>query len=203
VLENSIYNPKQLQLNTIASGASSMANFASVFSDMAQKIYDRERRLKHAAQTIRGFGLLLLTGLLFGLEAPIAKWISQFDLNSIGMAIWLNAVTVVLTIPIAIYKKDLPKPSLNVISYFLLWGFFTVILGDFLLLKASEHIEASVIIIIMVTEVLMVYAYSAIMRLESTSTKKVSGVLLGIIGVVLAVYAQRLCGHRHHGRFIA
>ena len=43
----------------------------------------------------------------------------------------------------------------------------------------------------MVTEVLMVYAYSAIMRLESTSTKKVSGVLLGIIGVVLAVYAQR------------
>lgn len=191
LLENSIYNPKQLQLNTIASGASSMANFASVFSDMAQKIYDRERRLKHAAQTIRGFGLLLLTGLLFGLEAPIAKWINQFDLNSIGMAIWLNAVTVVLTIPIAIYKKDLPKPSLNVISYFLLWGFFTVILGDFLLLKASEHIEASVIIIIMVTEVLMVYAYSAIMRLESTSTKKVSGVLLGIIGVVLAVYAQR------------
>ena len=74
LLENSIYNPKQLQLNTIASGASSMANFASVFSDMAQKIYDRERRLKHAAQTIRGFGLLLLTGLLFGLEAPIAKW---------------------------------------------------------------------------------------------------------------------------------
>ncbi len=194
LLEQSIYNPKQLRLNAIASGTSTMASFASVFSDMAQRIYDRERRLKHQAQTIRGFGLLLLAGLFFGLDAPAAKWLSQFNLSSIGMAIWLNVVIVILTIPRSVYKKDLPKPSFYVIVYFLLWGFFTVILGDLLLLKASEHIEASVIIIIMVTEVLMVYAYSAIMRLENVTVKKASGVLLGIVGVVLAVYAQRSSG---------
>lgn len=191
LLEQSIYNPKQLRLSTIASGSSSMASFASVFSDMAQRIYDRERRLKHQAQTLRGFGLLLLTGVLFGLDAPVAKWLSQFNLSAIGMAIWLSVVIVILTIPRAIYTRDLPKPSAYVIGYFLLWGVCTTILGDLLLLKASEHVEASVVVIIMVTEVLMVYSYSAIMRLESASVKKVSGVVLGIIGVVLAVYAQR------------
>ena len=191
LLEQSIYNPKQLRLNSIASGSSSMASFASVFSDMAQRIYDRERRLKHQAQTLRGFGLLLLTGILFGLDAPVAKWLNQFNLSSIGMAIWLSVVVVILTIPRAIYKKELPEPSAYVIGYFLLWGICTTILGDLLLLKASEHVDASVIVIIMVTEVLMVYSYSAIMRLESASVKKVFGVLLGIVGVILAVYAQR------------
>lgn len=191
LLEQSIYNPRQLRLNAIASGSSSIASFATVFSDMAQRIYDRERRLKYQAQTLRAFGLLLMTGFLFGLDAPVAKWLSQFNLTSIGMAIWLSVVVVILTIPRAICKKELPKPSIRVIGYFLLWGFFTTVLGDLLLLKTSEHINASVIIIIMVTEVLMVYCYSAIMRLESTSFKKISGVLLGVVGVTLAVYAQR------------
>lgn len=190
LLEQKIYDPQQLRLRSIASGNTPLAKFAAVFSDMGQKIFDRERRLRHQAQTLRGFGMLILAGVLFGLDAPIAKWLSQYSTNSLGMAIWVNVVVVVLAIPWAIYKRDMPKFDYYLIGYFLLWGFCTCILGDVLLLMASEHIQASVIIIIMVTEVLMVYAYSAITKLETSTTKKLAGVGLGFLGVVLVVYAQ-------------
>ena len=191
LLEQSIYNPEQLRLRSIASGTTPMAKFAAVFSDMGQKIYDRERRLKHQAQTLKGFGLMVLAGILFGLDVPVAKWLSQFSNNSLGMAIWVSVVVVVITIPWSIYKKDIPKIDPYFIGYFLLWGFCTCILGDVLLLMASEHIDASIIIIIMVTEVLMVYAYSAATKLESATVKKMCGVALGFAGVIMVVLAQR------------
>jgi len=194
LLEQGIYNPQQLRLRSIAAGTTPMSNFARVFTDMGQKIYDRERQLKHKVQTLKGFGLLLLSGILFGLDAPVAKWLSQYSSNSLGMAIWVSVVVVLLTIPWAIYKNDLPKFDIYLIGYFSLWGFCTCILGDVLLLMASNHIKASVIIIIMVTEVLMVYAYSALTKLESTSLKKLIGVGLGFLGVVLVVVAQRSTG---------
>lgn len=194
LLEQSVYNPKQLRLTSIAKGSTPIAGFAEVFSNMAQKIYDRERRLKHQAQTLKGLGLLLLTGILFGLDAPVAKWISEFKLNPIGMAIWVNSIVVAITIPRTIIKKDFPEFNLYLIAYFLLWGFCTCVLGDVLMLMASEHIPASIVIIIIVTEVLMVYAYSVLRRTETTDLKKLFGVLLGFVGVVLVVMAQGSIG---------
>lgn len=194
LLEQGKYNPQQLHLRSIATGTTTMSILASVLSDMGQKVYDRERRLRHKVQTLKGFGLLLLSGILFGLDAPVAKWLSEYSSNSLGMAIWVSVVVVLLTIPWAIYKKDIPRFDIYLIGYFSLWGFCTCVLGDVLLLMASNHIQASVIIIIMVTEVLMVYAYSAMTKLESTNLKKLIGVALGFFGVVLVVVAQRSSG---------
>ncbi len=191
LLEQSVYNPKELRLTSIASGSTPVAKFASVFSAMAQKIYDRERRLKHQAATIKGLVLLLLAGFLFGLDAPVAKWISQFQLNPIGMAIWINVVVVLLTIPRAIIKKEIPKFDLYLVGYFLLWGFCTCILGDVVLLMVAEQIPASIVTIILVTEVMMVYFYTVIRRLESTNLKKLAGVALGFVGVSIVVLAQQ------------
>ena len=120
LLEQSIYNPKELRLTSIASGATPMSGFASVFSGMAQKIYDRERRLKHQAQSIRALGLLLFCGILFGLDAPIAKWLSAFELNPIGVAIWVNFIVVLITIPRAIVKREIPRLDFYLVGYFLL-----------------------------------------------------------------------------------
>lgn len=190
LLEQAVYNPKQLRLTEIAVGSSPMAGFAAVFSEMAQKIYDRERRLKHQADSIKGLGLLLLSGLLFGLDAPVAKWFSQFELNAIGLAIWINVIVVLITIPRAIVKKEIPKLDWYLIGYFLLWGFCTCILGDVVLLIAAEHIPASIVTIIIVTEVLMVYAYIIIRKIENTNLKKMLGVVLGFLGVSIVVLAQ-------------
>jgi DNA-binding response OmpR family regulator len=63
LLEKSIYDPAQLRLERVTTESTPLGNFARVFSGMAQQVYDRESRLRRQAQTLRGFGLLLLTNL--------------------------------------------------------------------------------------------------------------------------------------------
>lgn len=190
LLEKSIYNPRQLRLASITDSNTPLATFAGVFSNMAQRIYDREKRLEFQVKTLQSFGLLLMTGVLFGLDAPMAKWLSGYSTNALGMAIWVSAVVVMLVLPWAIYTRNLPKPSWFIVWYFLLWGFCTCVLGDVLLLMVAENIQASVVVIIMVTEVLMVYAYSAMTKLEDSNRKRLLGVGIGFTGVVLVVWAQ-------------
>lgn len=194
LLEQGTYSPSKLGLDSIAAKGDGIATLASVFGNMAQQIYDRERKLKQQLNTVKGLFLLVICGLLFGLDAPIAKIMSNFNAHPLGVSIWISVVACLLTLPYSIYKKDIPAFNWSLFKYFLLWGFCTCVLGDVFLLIAATHLQASVLTIILVLEVLLVFAYSAIAKLEKATYKRLSGLIIGFLGITLAVYAQESAG---------
>ena len=194
LLEQGTYNPSKLGLDAIANRGDAVATLTAVFSRMAQQIYDRERKLRQNINTLKGLFLLVFCGLIFGLDAPIAKLMSQFNAHPLGVSIWISVVACLLTLPYSIYKKDIPPFTWSLFKYFLIWGFCTCVLGDVFLLIAAEQLQASVLSIILVLEVLLVFAYSAITKLEKATTKRFLGLVIGLAGVAMAVYAQESTG---------
>ena len=194
LLEKGTYNPSKLGLDAITRRGDAVATLTSVFAGMAQQIYDREQKLRQKVNTLKGLFLLLMCGLLFGLDAPIAKLMSQFKAHPLGVSIWISVVACLLTLPYSIYKKDIPPFSWSMFKYFLIWGFCTCVLGDVFLLMAAEKLQATVLSIILVLEVLLVFAYSAVTKLEKATTKRFLGLVIGLIGVAMAVYAQESTG---------
>src|SRR6185295_119321 len=93
---------------------------ARVFADAAQKVYERERRLRQSIKTLRGgFGLILL-GLIWGLVAPLSRLASGLDAHPFGMAFWVSLLSGVCCIGWSVTKGTMPK--LRDIP----WGYFIV-----------------------------------------------------------------------------
>lgn len=187
LLDEANYNPEHLHLESTMERDDELGRFARVFVSMAQQLYQRERRLRHRIRTMRSFGLMLVVGALCGLDAPLARYAASFDAQSSGISLWVATVICLATLPLAIYRRDFPPLSWYSLRYFMIWGFCAVVLGDYFLLVVAEHLKASVLSVLLMTEVSMVFLYSWIVRIEQSTGKRFAGLLIGLLGVLMIV----------------
>lgn len=188
ILKVGNYNPAKLGLGDISERRDALGDLARVFSDAAQKVYERERRLRQSIKTLRGgFGLILL-GLIWGLVAPLSRMASELDAHPFGMAFWVSLLSGICCLGWSLAKGTMPKPREIPWGYFMAYALLGAVVSESLLFFVAGKIEASIISIIVVLEGFLAFAFAAFMRIEQPSLSRFAGLLLGLLGVLVILY---------------
>lgn len=188
ILKVGNYNPAKLGLGEISRRDDALGDLARVFADAAQKVYERERRLRQSIKTLRGgFGLILL-GLIWGLVAPLSRLASGLEAHPFGMAFWVSLLSGLCCVGWSAAKGTMPKPREIPWGYFLAYALLGAVVSETLLFVVAGEVEASVISIIIVLEGFLAFAFAAFMRVEQPSLTRFAGLLLGLSGVLVILY---------------
>jgi len=188
ILKMGNYNPSRLGLGEISQRQDALGDLARVFADAAQKVYERERRLRQSIKTLRGgFGLILL-GLIWGLVAPLSRLASGLDAHPFGMAFWVSLLSGVCCIGWSVTKGTMPKLRDIPWGYFIVYALLGAAISESLLFFVASKIEASIISITVVLEGFLTFAFAAFMRIEHPSLSRFAGLLLGLLGVLVILY---------------
>lgn len=133
--------------------------------------------------------ILFLAGGIFGLMTPLSKLASEIDANPIGLGFWVEFFAFILCLPITLYKAQFPRLNWALVWFLTAWGVVLTLTGNVLLFLVSEHLTASTISIIMVAEGLLVYLITSVLGIEKSSFKRLFGLVLGLIGIVVLIIA--------------
>ena len=185
VLEAGNFNPARLPVQTIAARPDALGKLARVFLKMAQEVYEREQVLRRRVATLRGGFMLIGVGLLWGIVAPLSKLASFGDAHAMGLAFWVNLLGGFGCLGIAVARGRLPRLTRASIQYFLLYGLLAGVAAQVLLFLAAEHLQASIVSMVMVAEGFMVYAFTSAVRIEPASFRRIAGLAVGLLGVLM------------------
>lgn len=190
ILENGHFKPEDLGIDDLAARNDPLGNLAGVFRGMAGEIYQREIKLKRAVQTLQGTFLVLAVGLVWGLTPALSRMASGLGSNPLGLAIWVNAVAAVLCLGIAFYRGRMPKLSRSDVLFFLSWAFLAGILQRMTTYVATEHVEASMLSLIVTLQGFITFAFAAVTRMERAAPRRLLGLMVGLAGVGMVVLTK-------------
>ena len=189
VLETGIVNPNRLQLADMKQRDDALGQLAGVFTDMAQQVYERERKLRQQIRTLKGVGLLLASGVVTGLGVALARIASSEAPHPFGIVLWVNIICAAICLGSAVYRGKLPKLTPSLVFLFVLWGFLTAIMGEAVVFWVAQHLQASQIALILVSEGFLVFAFASIIRIEKATLRRLLGFVVGLGGVCLVIFA--------------
>jgi CheY-like chemotaxis protein/drug/metabolite transporter (DMT)-like permease len=204
-LESGKFDPSKLGLQEIATRGDGLGKLASVFSAMAQKVYERERRLRQNIRTFQGALLLLACGALWGLVVPLSKMASQVSANPIGLALLVGVVGSVIATAYSISRKTFPKlSSLSPADwkYVFVWAFLFMAVNQVLIYWMASVLPAFIVSIVIVLEGFVVFLFAALMRIEAPKAKRFIGLGLGLLGVVIIVSIAETANSSGHWEWI-
>ena len=188
VLKLGNYNPSKLGLQDISERKDALGDLARVFADAAQKVYERERRLRHTIKTLRGgFGIVIL-GLVWGLVVPLSKIASDLGAHPAGMALWINLFGGVGCLTIGAFQGTLPSWRGLPWHFLLVYAILGFVASEWLLFFMAGKLDASLISIIVVFEGFLAFGFAALMGMEKPNLPRFAGLALGLGGVGLILF---------------
>ena len=190
ILENQIVNPDALQLHEIASGGDDIGKLARVFVQMTRRIHAREAQLHKQIQMIRTSSLLLGIGVVGGSFIALASEAVQQQPHPLGVVLWVNLFCACICLPIAAFRQAIRTPSAEMFKSILLLGVFTLLL-EVPVFWAAQTLPASIIVMIMAMESLLIVILIITIRAEQRSLSRSISVLFGIVAIVVAVSGAR------------
>lgn len=183
VLEGGRFNPDSLGLEDLARHNDPIGRLALVFRGMAAEIYQRERRLRRAVQTLQGSFLAIAVGLVWGLTPALSRMASGLGANPLGLAVWVNAISAAICLAIAAYRGRLPRLTRRELMFYLAWAVLAGIMQRMTTFVAAAHVEAAMLSMIVTLQGFIVFAFAAITRLERASPRRLLGLVVGLSGV--------------------
>jgi DNA-binding response OmpR family regulator/drug/metabolite transporter (DMT)-like permease len=190
ILRSGSYNPARLGLQGIAERNDALGDLARVFGDAAQKVYERERLLRHTIKTMKGGIGLVMLGVVWGLVVPLSKIASEMGALPLGLALWVSLLGGISCMLIAVVKGWLPRWGAIPWGYLLAYAVLGAVLSETLLFFIAGKVEASLISIIVVFEGFIAFGFAAAMGLEKPSVSRFAGLVLGLCGVSLVLLGQ-------------
>ena len=187
LLEESLVTRKHLQLEDMIEHRDSLGQLTRVFTSMAEKIYERERRLQRQYQALKGGLYLIISGVIFGLNAPLSKVASRFDSHPLGYTLSVNVFVVVICSVIVLYQRRFPTLSWSLVRFLVLWGILGALLGDVVMFFVLTAIPASTMSVIVVMASFMVFAIAALIGQEKANLKRFAGLFTGLMGIIVIV----------------
>lgn len=183
VMERGKFHPANLGLGAVTARQDEAGRLARVFVEMAAQVYDREVALQRNIRTLKGGGLLLLSGLLWGLVVPLSVLIYRDNTLTLGVTFWSNLVAGVVCCGWAVASGKSLRISLSDFRFLLSWA-LVFGLSSVVLFEAAGRVTGIVLSIIMATQGFAVFAIAAIMRIEAPSLRRFLGLALGLAGVL-------------------
>lgn len=200
VVESGQFNPADLELDDLIDRDDALGRLAAVFRGMADEIFDREKRLRRSIQLLQGSLLVIAVGVVWGLTPSLARMAASLGSNPMGMALWVNVIAAAFCLSVAAYRGNLPRLGFPEFRFFLAWALVAGIMQRLTTFWVTQHVEASILSLIVTLQGFMVFAFAAAIKLEKASPRRLLGLLVGLVGVVL-VLATRLDGSGLTGNF--
>lgn len=182
-MEAGRFHPAQLQLDDLTTRNDPIGKLASVFVEMANQVYDRELALQRNIRTLRGGGLLLLQGLLWGLVVPLSVLIYRENEMTLGVSFWTNLVAGLVCCGLAVVTGKSLRVDRSALGFLFLWASIFG-LSSFILFEAAGRVSGIVLSIIMALQGLAVFTIAAVLGIESPTLRRFAGLGIGLLGVL-------------------
>ena len=190
VLESGRFSPDALELDGLDQRGDALGRLAAVFRGMAEEIYDREKRLRRAVQTLQGSLLVIAVGVAWGLTPALARMASGLGAEPIGLGVWVNGIAALMCLSIAAWRGKLPRLTFRELGFFLGWAVIAGVLQRLTTFWVTGYVEAAMLSLIVTLQGFMVFAFAAVTRMEAPSPRRLLGLLVGLIGVVAVLYTR-------------
>lgn len=193
-LETGRFNPSKLGIRDVAGRTDGLGKLATVFATMAQKVYERERKMRQNIRTFRGALLLLACGGLWGVVVPLSKMASLVEAHPVGLAILIDIIGAVFCIGISVKRRTMPnlKGLTRAEWKFILgFAFISSVINQVLVYWVASKLPASIVSIVIVLEGFAVFLFAALMRTEAPNLKRFLGLGLGLVGIcIILLYGE-------------
>lgn len=185
-MEEQAFHPTKLGLENVAVRDDSVGRLARVFSEMAQQVYDRERALLRSVRTAKGFVLLILSGVLGGMMAPMSALLFKEIPMAIGLSFWGDLLPGILCLGVAALRGKIGTLTRQTLAFLLVWAVLNVV-GSIILFEASGRVSGIILSIILAFQGLCVFLFAAVLRMEEASWRRFLGLLIGLAGAVVLI----------------
>ncbi len=192
-VESGRFDAESLMLDELAKFKDPIGRLAAIFKGMASEIYYRELKLTRRVHALQGILLVIVNGLIWGLIPALSRLSSGIGSNPIGLAVWVNAVAAVFCLSVALVRGKLPKLSRlskHDLLFFVAWAFLAGVLQRVTIFVLAEHVEATLLSLVVALQGFMVFVFAALMKLEHASPKRIFGLAIGLSGIVAMLLQQ-------------
>ena len=129
--------------------------------------------------------MLVLLGTAWGLSFSLAKIATSAGHHPIGLLMWQAGGAAAITFSVILARRKLGQLRLVNMRYYAFCGTVGIIVPSGAIYWASPHIPAGVLAILIATSTIVTYALALVIRLERKSWRRVLGIMLGFIAVLL------------------
>jgi drug/metabolite transporter (DMT)-like permease len=129
--------------------------------------------------------MLLVLGTNWGLGFTLGKLGVTGGLHPLGYAFWQTFGGGLVLVLIALWRKQLPPMQAVHVRYYLICGVTNIAMPNYVALTAAQHIPVGIIVLLISLGPLITYAVAQLVGIERFSTRRVSGVVVGLIGAAM------------------
>jgi drug/metabolite transporter (DMT)-like permease len=131
--------------------------------------------------------VVLFMGNVWGFSFSLAKIATNGGGDPIGIAYWQALLGAILLVGLSLCLKKPVPVNRDAIILYVLCGLLGTAIPGVLFFYAAAHVSAGVMSVTVSTVPIMTFLASAVMGVEKFSLGRVSGVLFGMISIVLLV----------------
>ena len=187
VLEAGSFTPQDLRIDDIAERDDALGRLAAVFGNMAQDIYERERRLNRSVLMLKGTLLVLATGAVWGLTPALSRMAATAGAHPLGLAVWVNGIAALMCLLVVVFRGGLPRLTLPQLGFYALWALIAGVAHRLTTFLVAGHVEATMISLIGSLQGFIVFAITAAIGLEVARLRRLTGHGIGFLAVAVVV----------------
>ena len=129
--------------------------------------------------------MLLLLGVAWGLSFSLAKIATGAGLHPFGLLMWQAGGGAAIAFSFCLVRRKIGQFRRANLPYYAFCGTMGIILPSGVIYWASPHLPAGIQAILIATSTIMTYSLALVIRLELFSWRRVLGIALGFVAVLL------------------
>ncbi|WGL61207.1 DMT family transporter [Pigmentibacter sp. JX0631] len=130
--------------------------------------------------------LLFCLGFTWGTSFSIAKFAMESGITPLGYSFWQSLGPAVLVFIFAIIKnKKIPPTNIKHIIFYFICGLLGIALPNLTMYFSATHVPSGILGLIVNTSPIITYVFSLIFLIEKYSWQRLSGILIGFIGLFI------------------
>lgn len=131
--------------------------------------------------------LVLYAGGTWGITFSLARIATESGAHPLGLTFWQTFGGGLTLLLVCAARRKWPALDRRRLVLYLIIGSIGSLIPGTLFFMAASHVPAGVLAITVATVPLMTYAASWLLRIDSFSLKRVSGIVVGLLAIVLLV----------------
>ena len=131
---------------------------------------------------------MLICAATASITPSLSRLAAGMDSQPLGLAVWVDIIGAAMCLGFALVRGKFPKLALSDVAFFAAWAFLVGILQHVTVFVLATHIEATFLTMVMALESLLVFLFAALLQMERAASRRILGLLVGLVGIGIAFY---------------
>ena len=131
--------------------------------------------------------LILFIGVVWGATFSLARLATEGGAHPLGLTFWQTFGGGIMLLGVCVVRRKWPVINRRFVLFYLVVGSFGSVMPGTLFFYAAPHVPAGILAITVATVPLLTYGASWLLRIDRFSVKRVSGIVAGLMAIVLLV----------------